>query len=100
MERGMGALTAEEAQELKALRVGMLGRLQPAERERLHEYDLVRGHRVTLPFEDREALRLVARGARGLPPPAREQLQWLAGKAIGAGLSVPNTAPPRAATAP
>jgi hypothetical protein len=100
LERGRAALTAEEAQELKALRVGMLSRLHPAERDRLYEYDLVRAHRVTLPFEDREALGLVARGLRALPPEARERFQWLTGKAITAGLSVPDTSVPRAATAP
>jgi hypothetical protein len=100
LERGRAALTAEEAQELKALRVGMLSRLHPAERDRLYEYDLVRAHRVTLPFEDREVLGVVARGMRALPPEARERFQWLAGKAITAGLSVPDTSAPRAATAP
>jgi hypothetical protein len=98
VERGTGALTAEEAQELKALRVGMLARLHPTERERLHEYALLRAHRVTLPFEDREALGLVARGTGALPPLARERFQWLAGKAITAGL--PDTSAPRAATGP
>jgi hypothetical protein len=100
MERGMGALTAEEARELRALRLAMLARLHPAERERLHEYDLERDRRVTLPFEDREALGLVARGTRALPPEARERFQWLAGKAVTAGLSVPDNSAPRAATAP
>ncbi|HKC11025.1 MAG TPA: hypothetical protein VKI41_03090 [Vicinamibacteria bacterium] len=99
LDRGRAALTAGEAQELRALRVGMLAPLHPDERDRLYEYDLVRRHRVTLAFEDREALRLVARGTRALPPEARERLQWLAGKAITAGLSVPDTSPPRAATA-
>jgi hypothetical protein len=99
LDRGRKALTAEEAQELKALRVGMLAPLNPEERDRLYEYDLVRRHRVTLPFEDREALRLVARGMRALPSESRERFQWLAGKAITAGLSVPDTSPPRAATA-
>ncbi|HXB55927.1 MAG TPA: hypothetical protein VN461_14165 [Vicinamibacteria bacterium] len=99
LDRGRAALTAEEAQELKALRTGMLAPLHPDERDRLYEYDLLRRHRVTLPFEDREALGLVARGMRALPPEARERFQWLAGKAITAGLSVPDTSPPRAATA-
>lgn len=98
-ERGMSALTPEEAQEMKALRSEVLATLRPAERELVHEYDLVRVQRVTLPFEDREVLGLLARGARALPPPARERLQALSGKAIAAGLSLPAGATPEVETA-
>ncbi len=97
-ERGMSALTAEEAQELKTLRGVMYAALPPPERQRIREYDLVRGQRVTLPFEDREALKLVARGARSLTPEARERVQSLAGKAIAASFRRSEDPPPAAAT--
>ena len=95
----MSALTPEEAQEMKALRRDVLAALRPGERELVQEYDLVRVHRVTLPFEDREVLGLLARGARALPFPARERLQALSGKAIAAGLSLPAEPLPDAGTA-
>jgi hypothetical protein len=93
-DRGMSALTSEEAQELKTLKGAMYAGLPPPERERIREYDLVRGQRVTLPFEDREALRLVARGTRSLTPEARERVQSLTGKAIAASFrKAEDTAP-------
>jgi hypothetical protein len=97
-ERGMSALTTEEAQELKTLRGAMYAALPPPERERIREYDLVRGQRVTLPFEDREALRLVARGTRSLTPEARERVQSLTGKAIAASFRKAEDPAPAAAT--
>jgi len=85
-DRGLSALDSEEAQELTALRHRLLDALSPAERERVNDYDRARARRATLPFEDRDVLALVARGARALPPGNRERLQALAGKAIAAGL--------------
>jgi hypothetical protein len=95
-DRGLSALTPEEAQEWKALRQQMVDSLRPDERQRALEYDRARGRRPTLPFEDREALELLARGARGLPPASRVRLQVLSGQAIAAGLARdPSTRPRR-----
>jgi hypothetical protein len=85
-DRGLFALTPGEVQELTALRQRVLDGLSPAERERTREYDRARAIRVTLPFEDREVLALIARGARALPPATRQRLQTLSGKAIASGL--------------
>ena len=85
-DRGLSALNSGEAQELTALRHRLLDALSPAERERVNDYDRARARRATLPFEDRDVLALVARGARALPPSNRERLQALSGKAIATGL--------------
>jgi hypothetical protein len=90
-ERGTSSLSAAEAQELRALRQNIEARLTPAERERLREYDLARGVRVTMPFEDKAALGAVARGARALPPASRERLRLLSAKAVAAGLATAET---------
>ena len=86
VDRGLSALAPAEAQELKALRQELLETLRPEERQRAREYDGARGRRLTLPFEDRDALELVARGARALPPASRVRLQVLSGRAIAVGL--------------
>ena len=91
-ERGMVALTAEEAQELRALRRQILVTLSANDRETALDYDRVRAHRVPFPFEDSRVLELFARGARTLPPEGRERLQVLTGKAVAAGLETVNTA--------
>jgi hypothetical protein len=86
VDRGLSALAPAEARELKALRQELLETLRPEERRRAREYDGARGRRLTLPFEDRDALELVARGARALPPASRVRLQVLSGRAIAVGL--------------
>jgi len=63
--------------------------LRPTERERLREYDRVRGRRPPFAFESRGALEIVARGARALSEADRERLQALTGKAVAAGLGAP-----------
>jgi hypothetical protein len=98
-ERGMSALTSAETQELDVLRRAVLAALPAADRQRLREYDLLRARRAPLPVENREVLRSVARGARALPPWARERLQELLGKAIAAALAVPPGAAPQVTTA-
>jgi hypothetical protein len=85
-ERGMLALTAEEAQELRALRRQILVALSANERETALDYDRVRAHRVPFPFEDSKVLELFARGTRTLPAESRQRLQALSGKAVAAGL--------------
>jgi hypothetical protein len=85
-ERGMVALTSEEAQELRALRRQILLALSDNDRESALDYDRVRTHRVPFPFEDSRVLEAFARGARSLPAESRERLQALSGKAIAAGL--------------
>jgi hypothetical protein len=98
-ERGLGALTTAETQELGALRRAVLAALSTADRQRLREYDLLRSRRSPLPAENREVLRSFARGARALPSWARLRLQELLGKAIAAALGAPAGETPRAATA-
>jgi hypothetical protein len=84
--RGTPALAPREAEELKALQAALVAGLRPAERQRLRAYDRAGQERATLPGEDRDVLALVARGARALPPPSRERLQVLLGRAVAAGL--------------
>jgi hypothetical protein len=85
--RGLPSLSGEELEEFRTLRAALVGTLPAAERERLREYDKTRAARVTLPFEDRDALALTARGARALPPGQRQRLQELSAKAVSAGLA-------------
>ena len=96
MDRGRSALPPAEAQELSALQNEVLAALPAGERGQLRGYDEVRHARVTLQFEDRQALELVARGARALPSQSLERLRQLSGKAIAAA---PEGPPPAAATA-
>jgi hypothetical protein len=86
VDGGSWALTPEEAQELQALRRELLEALLPSEAERVLEYDDARARRATLPFENRAALDLVARGVRALPSRSRTRLQLLLGKAVAAQL--------------
>jgi hypothetical protein len=86
VDRGSWALTPDEAQELRALRRELLDALLPSEAERVLEYDDARARRATLPFENRAALDLFARGARALPSRSRARLQLLFGKAVAAHL--------------
>ena len=86
-ERGVASLGAQEGQELKALRRDLLSALSTADRQRVQEYDLARGVRVTMPFEDRAVLQAYVRGAQALPPASRERLSALSAKAIAAGLA-------------
>jgi len=85
-DRGLPALTPEEAAELEALRGELLGHLRPPERARLQDYERARATRAVFPFENPPALELVARGARAMPPPRLERLQAIYGKAVAAGL--------------
>ena len=92
-DRGLHALTAVDAAEMRALQRELLGNLRPPERARVAEYDRARTHRVVFPFENPHALELVARGARAMPPRSRERLQTLLGQAVAAGLGVPAASP-------
>jgi hypothetical protein len=85
-DRGVSALSFDEAQELRELQRALLGTLRPSERERMREYDRARARGVVFDFEHRVALVLYARGARALPPSRRERLRVLSGKAVAAGL--------------
>jgi hypothetical protein len=91
-DRGLSALTAGEAQELKELRGELLSSLRPSERERVREYDEARARRVVFPVEDRDIAGLFARGGYDLPSESRGRLQELLGKAIAAGLVPPDEA--------
>jgi len=85
-ERGAASLSAEEAQELVALKTALFDTLQPQERTTVKEYEQARGFRATLPFEDRAALGSWAYGARSLPSRNQERLRALLGKAVASGL--------------
>jgi hypothetical protein len=97
LDRGRTVLPPAEAQELSALQDAVLAALDPAERNQVRIYESVRRTRVTLQFEDREALTLVTRGARALPPPSLERLRALSGKAIAAAPAGPEPTPAPAA---
>jgi hypothetical protein len=87
--RGAARLDPAEAEELRGLEDKLLATLRPTERERLREYDRVRGRRPPFPFENRGALEILARGARVMSDSDRERLQALTGKAVAAGLGAP-----------
>jgi hypothetical protein len=93
-DRGASVLTPAEVQQLKELRGELLKTLRPSERERIREYDAARVRRLVFPFEGRDVLGLVGRGAYALPQESRERLQELFAKAIAAGLLVSPEAPP------
>ena len=97
VDRGRSALAAEEAQELTALQGEVLTVLGPGERAAVKTYEDVRRARVTLQFEDRNALTIFARGARALPPPNLERLRVLSGKAIDAAPAPQSPVPAQAA---
>jgi hypothetical protein len=88
-DRGLGALTPEEAQELRALRTSVQEAVSPAEGFLLREYDKTRGRRATFAFENRTAAELFARGARALPPESLERLRLLSAKAVADGFPRP-----------
>jgi hypothetical protein len=86
-DRGLPALAPEEATELTALRGRLLAILSAREQERLRDYDRARHGRGTLPYEDHDALELVARATNALEPASRTRLQTLNGNAIAAALA-------------
>ena len=86
-ERGLSALTPDEAQELQALLGELLDNLTSTEAESVREYGRVRARRASFPFEDGRALELFARGVRALPAERIQRLQAVLGKAIAAGLA-------------
>ena len=88
-DRGLPLLPDAERREMKVLRVTLLHQLNFAERESLLAYDEVRARRTPFPFEDKGALELFARAARGLDAQSRERFQVLSGKAVIAGLGTP-----------
>ena len=92
-DRGLGALSEAEAQELRALARELLATLSRTEAERVREYDRTRARRVIFPFENPHIMELVARGARALPPERLERLQALSHKAVAAGLGLPEADP-------
>jgi len=88
-DRGMGALTDAEAQELRELARELLATLSRTEAERVREYDRTRARRVIFPFENPHVMDLVARGARSLPAERLERLRALSHEAVAAGLDLP-----------
>jgi hypothetical protein len=95
-DRGASALTAEETEELAGLRRELIETLTPAERELVSDYEDARARRSTFAFEDSDALRLYARGARALPARSLGRLRALTGKAASAGLASDGAARSRA----
>jgi hypothetical protein len=86
-DHGQNLMSTSEAAELDNLVETALSTLTPAERARVHEYDLVRGVRATLPYEDRDILEMFARTTRALPSAQQERLRELYGKAVLAALA-------------
>lgn len=99
-DRGVGALPAAEAAELRQLQHDLVSRLRPPQRARLAEYERARVTRAVFPFENPAALDLVARGARAMPAASRARLQHLLGKAVAAGLAPPSSSPGAAPAGP
>lgn len=85
-DKGLGALSQAEAEELQALRARLLAALRAEGRERLRAYDRARASGAVFASDDSSALALVAEAVRALPPAETERLQLLLGKAITAGL--------------
>jgi hypothetical protein len=86
-QRGLTSLTPEQAQEARDLKGAFEAALPAAAREQLREYERMRAHRSTLPFEDRQAMVLAARAFRALPPAQQPRVQAVWARAIAAGLS-------------
>jgi hypothetical protein len=99
VDRGRSLLPPPEGQELAALQEAAIATLPPAEQKLLRIYEDVRRARVTLRYEDRDGLVLLARGARALPPASLERLRVLSAKAIAAAPASPAPVP-AAAEAP
>jgi hypothetical protein len=98
VQRGLASLGPQEAQEARELKAALQDALPAADRERLKEYDRMRAHRTTLPFEDRQAMVFTAKGFRAMPDAQRQRLQTVWTRALGVGLSVrAPVAAPRAA---
>jgi hypothetical protein len=99
-DRGIVALPAAEAAELRRLQHDLVSRLRPPQRARLAEYEHARVTRAVFPFENPAALDLVARGARAMPAESRARLQHLLGTAVAAGLALPSPNPGAAPAGP
>lgn len=94
IERGLATLPQEEAAELQGMRDTMLESLPASERQHIINYEPVLRARVTLPYEDRTVMTLLARASTALPPEGRARLQELSGKAVVAALSGATVPPP------
>lgn len=94
VERGRAALGQSAAAELDRLTEALTAELPRAERTRLGEYlKRVRAQAVTAPFEDQEAVWLMARAARRLPAERLSRLQELFARAAALGLQPTASAP-------
>jgi hypothetical protein len=85
--RGASALSETDAEELRSIKKAVLFSLRPGERDRVRAYDRVSVSVDLLVLEDGKVMALFTRGVRALPPPRRERLQALLGKAIAAALA-------------
>jgi hypothetical protein len=86
-EKGMPALSPEEAAEMMRLRAELLSMLTPAEQTLVRDHERIR--RITPSADDSTILELVARAARELPPESRGRLHVLSAKAVAAALAEP-----------
>ena len=94
VERGRAALGPSSGAELDRLTEALTAELPRAERKRLGEYlERVRVRAATAPFEDQEAVWLMARAARRLPAEKLSRLQDLFARAAAAGLQPTASAP-------
>ena len=87
VERGRAALGESSAAELDRLTEALTAQLPRAERTRLAAYlERVRARAGTAPYEDKEAVWLMARAARQLPVDRLSRLQELFARAAALGL--------------
>ena len=94
VERGRAALGQSSAAELDRLTEALTAQLPRAERTRLGAYlERVRARAVTAPYEDKEAVWLMARAARRLPADQLARLQELFGRAAALALQPTAVAP-------
>jgi hypothetical protein len=100
LQRGLTTLGPTEAQEVRDLKAALQNALPAAEREQLREYERMRAHRTTLPFEDRQAMILTARAVRALPDGQRQRLKVVWARVVAAGLAVRVPQPATAAASP
>ena len=94
IERGRAALGESSAAELDRLTEALTAQLPRAERTRLGAYlERVRARAATAPYEDKEAVWLMARAARRLPADQLARLQELFGRATALALQPTAVAP-------
>jgi hypothetical protein len=87
VERARPSLPANVAAEIDNLTAAVVAELEPAERARVVSYlGAIRAGTPTAAYQDKEAIWLMARGARRLPADKRSRMEELFAHAVAAGL--------------